>query len=276
MTTAQKIIKYLATAFAIFLIITIISGILTGGYALLNGIGLINSNKDIIIEDLKTISSNVTEVSTLKIDLAYTNLYIKTGEKFEVQTNNAKITFENNNGSVKIKEENGDWLNSKNIESNLIVYIPENMLEIDEINIDAGAGKINIEKLNTKGLELELGAGEVYIENLAVSVKTKIDGGVGKTELKQCELNNLKAELGMGEFKFSGKLTGNSEIDSGIGATNIDLIGEKENYTINASKGLGNITLDGQKIEADRNYGTGENYLYIDGGIGEIKIDFIN
>ena len=41
MTTAQKVIKYLATAFAVFLIITIISAILSGGYALLSALGLI-------------------------------------------------------------------------------------------------------------------------------------------------------------------------------------------------------------------------------------------
>lgn len=55
MTSTQKIIKYIATAFAIFLIVTIISAILTGGYALLNGLGLINTNDAVITEDLKTI-----------------------------------------------------------------------------------------------------------------------------------------------------------------------------------------------------------------------------
>ena len=274
MTNAQKIIKYIATAFAIFLIVTIISAILTGGYALLNGLGLINTNNAVITEDLKTISSDIGEVSTLKIDLAYTNLYIKAGEKFEVQTNNNKITFENNNGSVKIKENSKYLLSSESMESNLVVYIPEDMMIIDETNIDAGAGKINIEKLNTKGLYLELGAGEVYIEKTIATDETSIDGGVGKTELKQCQLNNLKADLGVGEFKFSGTLTGKNEINSGIGATSLELTGKKEDYTIKASKGLGNITLDGQTIESDKDYGNGKNYLDIDGGVGEIKIDF--
>lgn len=276
MTTAQKVIKYLATAFAVFLIITIISAILSGGYALLSALGLIHTNKDIVTENLKVISKEVKEVTTLKIDLAYTNLDIKTGDDFKVETNNSKITFEENNGSVKIKEENRNWLKNDNISSDLIIYIPEDMIAIDEIKIQTGAGKINIEKLNTQRLYLELGAGDVYIENVIATGETKIDGGVGKTELKSCEINNLKASLGMGEFTFSGKLTGKSEIDSGVGAINIDLIDNKNNYKIDVSKGLGNVTLDGQKLETDRVYGIGENYLDIDGGIGEIKIDFEN
>lgn len=276
MTTAQKVIKYLATAFAVFLIITIISAILSGGYALLSALGLIHTNKDIVTENLKVISKEVKEVTTLKIDLAYTNLDIKTGDDFKVETNNSNITFEENNGSVKIKEENRNWLKNDNISSNLIICIPEDMIAIDETKIQTGAGKINIEKLNTQSLYLELGAGDVYIENVIATGETKIDGGVGKTELKYCEINNLKANLGMGEFTFSGKLIGKSEIDSGVGAINIDLIDNKNNYKIDVSKGLGNVTLDGQKLETDRVYGIGENYLDIDGGIGEIKIDFEN
>ena len=274
MTTAQKIIKYIATAFAVFLIFTIISAILTGGYVLLKAFGLIHTDKDIVTEDLKVISSEIKEISTLKIDLAFTNLEIKTGESFRVETDNSKITFTNYNGSVKIKEENRNWLNNNKKASNLTIYIPEDMIALDEAKIETGAGNINIEKLNTQSLYLELGAGDVHIENVLVTGEAKIDGGVGRAELKFCEINNLKANLGMGEFVFTGKLTGKSEIDSGVGAININLLDDADNYTIDVSKGIGNVTLDGQKLEMDRVYGTGENYLDIDGGIGEIKIDF--
>lgn len=274
MTTVQKIIKYFAIAFAIFLIVTIISTILTGGYALLRAFGLIHTDKNVITEELKVISNEVTEISTLKIELAFTNLEIKTGDSFKVETNNSKISFIENNGSVKIKEEKYNWSKNHDNASELIIYLPEDMIAIDETKIEAGAGTINIEKLNTQGLYLELGAGDVHIENIMATQEAKIDGGLGKTELKSCEINNLKANLGMGEFVFSGKLTGKNEVDSGVGTINIDLLDSSENYTINVDKGIGSVTLDGKKLEMDRVYGTGENYLDIDGGIGEIKINF--
>lgn len=220
------------------------------------------------------ISSEVTEVSTLKLELAFTNLEIKTGDSFKVETNNSKISFMDNNGNIKIKEENHGFFMNKNYASDLVIYIPENMIDFDEVKIETGAGKINIQSLNTQGLYLELGAGDVYIENLIVTKEAKIDGGVGKTEIKSCEINNLKANLGVGTFDLNGKLTGKSKVDSGVGAININLIDNLENYMIDVSKGLGSVTLDGNKIEMDRIYGTGENYLSVDGGIGEIKIDF--
>ena len=76
MTAVQKIIKYFAIAFAIFLIVTIISTILSGGYVLLRTFGLIQTDKNIVTDNLQVISSEIKEVSTLQIDLAFTNLYI--------------------------------------------------------------------------------------------------------------------------------------------------------------------------------------------------------
>ena len=253
MTTAQKIIKYMATAFALFLVVTIISAVLSAGYGILNLIGLIHTKDNIITEDFKVISNDVKEVSTLKIDLACTNLDIKVGDNFKVETNNSKIVFEENNGNAQIKEKNKNWLNNNNNNSsNLIVYIPE-----------------TIQKLY-----LELGAGDVHIENIVVTQQIEINGGVGKTDLKSCKINNLQANLGMGEFSFNGELTGKNTINSGVGDVNINLINNKEDYTIDVSKGIGTVMLDGENVEEDRKYGNGENYLDIDGGIGDININF--
>lgn len=166
-------------------------------------------------------------------------------------------------------------LDTSNIDSNLIVYIPDMMI-MDEIVIDAGFGEININSLNTTVLYLELGAGEVYMEDIFVDQDIEIDGGIGETKLVNCKLNNLKANLGVGEFKFNGVLTGNSEIDSGLGTIRIDLINKREEYTINASKGLGNIIIDLERIENNIVYGNGSNYIDINGGVGEINVKFID
>ena len=252
MTTVQKIIKYIATVFALFLVITIISAIVTAGYEILSAIGLIHVKDNIVTEDFKVISNDIKEISTLKIDLARTNLDIKVGDNFRVETNNSKITFKENNGNAKIKEEKHHWMNSNNDSSSLIVYIPKAI----------------------QNLYLELGTGNVHIENITVTQEAEINGGVGKTDLKLCKINNLQANLGMGEFNFGGELIGKNAIKSGIGEVNVNLINNKENYTIDVSKGIGNVMLNGEKVEEDRKYGKGENYIDINGGIGDININF--
>ena len=90
MTTAQKIIKYLAIAFAMFLIVTIISTILGVIYGFANVLGLRRNNNEIIGE-MKSVELEQGEVKRLDIEVAYTNLIIKTGESLKVETNNNKI-----------------------------------------------------------------------------------------------------------------------------------------------------------------------------------------
>ena len=95
MTAAQKIIKYIATAFAIFLTVTIIFSILSAGYGILIAIGVINKQENNISEDLITISDNIDEISTLELDIKASDLQIKNGEKVEVKTNNSNIKYSN-------------------------------------------------------------------------------------------------------------------------------------------------------------------------------------
>lgn len=274
MTSSKKIIKYIAIALAIFLIFEILIGTISGSYIILNSLNIINQDETIIIDDYKTLINNLEQVSNLKIDLEYTDLYIKEGENFKIKTNNKKIKIISNDNSISIKEENKYILSSKNLESNLVIYIPKD-ITLDLLNIETGVGKINIEQLNTKKLYLELGLGEVLLKNVVATSNTFIDGGVSKSELINCNFNNLKIDLGVGEFNFNGILTGKNEIDSSVGLTNITLDNKKENYTIDLSKGLGNIVVDYEKIESDGIYGNGDNYLKVDGGIGEININFI-
>ncbi len=275
MTSIQKVIKYVAMAFAIFLIVNIISGIIIGLYTLGNVFGLMDSTQDTITKDIRVISSEISEIATLKIELGFTNLHIKTGEEFKVETNNSNISYEENNGSVVIKEKTFQWLGFKpNMESSLIVYLPKDIMALDEVKIEGGAGAINIDSLIVQELYLELGAGEVKIENIDVSEELKIDGGAGRTELKHSKVNNLDANLGVGEFTYNGLLLGNTDIDSGVGSVRLDLTDDIKNYTIDIDKGLGNVTLNGKNIETNRVHGTGNNHIKIDGGVGNIMIDF--
>lgn len=276
MTQAQKIIKYFAFGFACFLIVTIISAILSGIYAIVNFLGIFKSNENIITEDLKVISNEVEDINILELELAFTNLEIKTGDNFKVETNNSKITFKENNGIVKIKEKKHNWFFKNNYTSDLIIYIPENMINLDEVNIDAGAGKILIENLNTQELNLELGAGETKINNLNVTENCDIDGGAGKVSILSGLIKNLDFDMGVGETNLTANLTGKSDIDAGVGNINLNLLGNKENYQIEIDKGLGIVDLDGENLNTNKVYGSGENYLKIDGGVGNIKVDFEN
>ncbi len=274
MTTAQKIIKYCAVAFAIFLIITIISIVLSAGYRLLNAIGIINFKENSLLENMVTISDDAEELLSLNLDIKSSNIQIKTGDKFEVKTNNSNIKYSNENGSIKIKEDKlTNWFFGKIDIGELIIYIPENMKQIDEVKINIGAGTVFIEQLNTKNLYLDLGAGNVAIDKLTVSEESKINGGAGNININSGEIANVDLDLGVGNTKIKSDITGNSNINTGVGELNLYLTLESDNYKINVNKGLGKITFNDDKILDDTIIGNGENYIKISGGVGNINIE---
>ena len=271
MTTAQKIIKYLAIAFAIFLIITIISTILTATVALSGILGLKKAIENSNNAEIVTTSFENTEIHTLNIDIAATNLTIKQGEILKIETDNSNIDCKQSNEELKINEKDYKWFSYNNVEKELILYIPED-LEFARVKINAGAGKINLDELNTQKLIFELGAGECEIQNLNVSKECKIEGGAGKVTISSGVINDLDFDMGIGEANITAHLTGESEINAGIGELNIELQGEKDSYKIKADKGIGAIKIDGNPISNGEVYGDGENEIDIDGGIGSINI----
>ncbi len=271
MTTAQKIIKYLALSFAIFLIFTIMSGIFETLYSLSGVLGLQKEDK-VIKNEMNIINFENNSGALLDIDVSFTNLIIKKGEFLKAETNNKNINCKQNNQNLQIKEKKHNWF-SKNNKGDLIIYIPED-LNFEKVKINAGAGKIQIENINAKKLYLDLGAGETVIEKLNITDNCKIESGAGKVSILSGNINELNLDMGVGKFDVTSSITGNSKIDAGIGNLELNILGKKEDYKIKTSKGIGNINIDGDNILDNYIYGNGKNIIKVDGGIGNINIAF--
>lgn len=271
MTSAQKVIKYLAVAFAIFLIVTIISSILTGLFALSGILGL-KKRSEMPSGEMSTTTFENNKITTLDIDLAFTNLTIKTGDSLKIETDNSYINSKQEAQKLQIKEKNNNWFKNQS-ERNLVLYLPEGT-EFEKVKIATGAGKVDIESINAQKLKFELGAGETEIQELIVAKDCKIDGGAGRMSILSGTINALDLDMGVGEVNITSTLSGNSDIDAGVGKLNINLQGDKESYRIKAEKGLGSIKIDGKEISNEETFGNGTNYIEVDGGVGSIDIDF--
>ena len=80
--------------------------------------------------------------------------------------------------------------------------------------------------------------------------------------------------MGVGNLTLTSYLLGTNDISAGIGSIELNLIGTYDEYRILANKGIGSIKLDGNSIDSDTYYGTGNNQINIDGGVGSIDIHF--
>lgn len=268
MKPVQKIIKYLAIAFAIFLVINIFSFILLGLHIFGDVLGL-TKKEEIVEKSFVTDFENIN-IATLNISLDYSNLIIKNGNTLKTEINSNDITCNQNNNQLTVEQEKHNWFTRKS-KSEVIIYIPTNMT-FDKVFINSGAGKIEIESLNAKELFLEIGAGNVEIQNLSILDTAKIEGGAGAVSVLDGEINNLDLDIGVGKFEIKTKLLGENKINAGIGELDVSLKDKLENYTIEADKGLGNININGKNFPDDSKYGNGNTFVKIEGGIGSINI----
>ena len=121
---------------------------------------------------------------------------------------------------------------------------------------------------------ISLGAGEVNIDYIEAREVADIDGGTGETTIKSGKLSNLSFDLGVGEAELTSELRGDCDMDLGVGSLALTILGEKDDYTIEVNKGIGEYSIDGEKIHDNDKIGEGNNHLQIDGGIGDAKINF--
>ncbi len=264
MTAAQKVIKAFAYGLAAVIAFSIMAAIVAAGAGILTAVGIINGKAP------ETISCESYE-KCLNLELSYSELYIKKGEKLEIETSddNYEITKEENKLVVKDKKK-ASWFGS-NGGRKVTVTVPSDMV-FDAVGIGNGAGKIEISYLYAKELTLSVGAGETIIDEMKVTKKAEISTGAGRFEIKNgVKINDAKVSLGVGETKIRAALTGEAKIDAGVGSVDLELLMLDSDYKIKVDKGIGEIRFNGESV-GNGTYGKGENVIDIDGGIGGIKI----
>ena len=79
--------------------------------------------------------------------------------------------------------------------------------------------------------------------------------------------------MGIGKTLITSIITGKTNLNTGIGGLTLNIIGNTSDYKFKVDKGIGNVTLNGKTLSDGSVVGNGDNYIYINSGIGEVKIN---
>ena len=247
MSEFQKIIKYLAMGFAIFLTFIIITGIVS---AVVGISGAFSSSSS---QNVTQVEERFDDVVSITIDHGVGKLYIKEGSEDQVVVEGTNIpdsyVIEKNfSGTLKIKNKvnafNVIGFNGNN-KSTITVYLPEGFIA-EKFEINAGAGNVEISDINANQLEIDAGAGNISGERIYAEF-FDLDGGVGNLNLREVEFLGADIDCGVGNIDLAGNLLGNNKIDCGVGEISLDLTGSSDDYKLSIEKGLGNIRVNGEK-----------------------------
>lgn len=269
MTMLQKGIQCLAIVLAVFLVVTVIGGIL-GAMGLLGGLF---ADGDATGE-MKTYSV-ASEIKRLHIQVNAADLYIAEGDGFLVESNLKDLEVGEQNGYLTVKD--GTRVRFRGSDSYgdavLKIYVPVGW-EFDNIKLTTGVGRLTVDTLSSESVDFELGAGDVSIGSLVATKSSDIEGGAGRVTVSDGLLHNLDLDMGVGQLNLTAALTGDCQLDLGVGETNITLIGSKDDYRLELEKGIGSISVDGKSGFDYGSSGSGVCEVEINGGIGAINVNF--
>lgn len=266
MTDLQRIIKYLAIGLAVFLIVSIFMGILSVFSTLDIFSRNFGDNKN-AMQDYPVSGS----VSELEINIGAAELIITNGEQFSLSANLKDLTVDLSNGCLSIKE---TVQFGKNYNGSVIrLTVPEDHV-FEKLSISSGAGKLQVSTLSCQSLALNLGAGQAVFGKLTAEKNAMISTGAGELKIEDGALSNLDLDMGVGKVTLKSRLSGESELDQGIGEAELILIGTKEDYQIHVNKGIGSAVIDGKQVSDNTTCGSGQSEVEIDGGIGSIRVSF--
>lgn len=223
MTTLQRCIKYGAITFAIFLIVSIFSGIL-GVLGIFAGVEKLTDDKP-----MEGITFKADDIYDLDIDLSAVDFVIRVGDTFSVE----------------------------NLDENIECYVDDHTLVIEEKGI--------FHTNNTRKVVLEVPADVTFKE-------VEINGGAGKIEIQRLYTDKLDIDMGVGNVGICTAVNQTCDIDMGVGNLKMTLLGTVDDYTIDLDKGVGIAKLNGKEMKNDAIYGNGDCQVEIDGGIGKIDL----
>lgn len=288
MKKSDKFFLYFVSTCLVIGLALVSAGFLFGGAT--QAMELLNNNFVVIDKpflkftahtgDGKLIKSSTTETIPLA-SIKNLNLNMSTGD-ITIKTAGAdefKISIEGNNGLRYYEQDNTLYITGdKDLSDGEVELILPANTTFDNATFNIGAADLSIEKLECKNLNLEVGAGEADMNKITVSDMAVISIGAGELNIDSASLNNADIELGMGEFDFDGIITGNLDLDCGMGEASLDLNDAKDNHTINTDCAMGAITVDGatsvsfgNKIKED---GDSSSVYNISCGMGSVNIDF--
>ena len=103
-----------------------------------------------------------------------------------------------------------------------------------------------------------------------------IDIGAGRVEIDNLEADTLKVDCGVGKAEISGTVSDKVKADCGVGSVLMHLDGKEEDYDYKISCGPGSVNVNGEtyrSLSTDKKINNhSDREIDLDCGIGEIEV----
>lgn len=277
MRTFQVVIKFFALCLAGVIIVAIFAAII-GAFAMVgrmidtNG-NVTGGNLEVLWESTATDADKITKLE-IKTGATSTKLIQIDEPNFKIETNNKYISSRQIGNTLSVEEASHSIFSGWFDDGDLIIYVPR-QINFADVKINVGAGTFTADRIVTKSLDLEVGAGKTRIDELIAEEEARINGGAGVIDINGGRMNNLRLDLGAGKTMVCSELAGNSKVEAGVGKLELNLRGGKDRYKFKVDKGIGSVAIDGVGQSDDAVYGQGNNLIELESGVGAVEVQFV-
>ncbi|MBP3474735.1 MAG: DUF4097 family beta strand repeat protein [Lachnospiraceae bacterium] len=219
-----------------------------------------------------------------------------------VEGDTQEIHYAIENGDTLVIESSYDpvfgWFGwKKNVESTVVYLSLPKGAVLDEIDLEFGAGKIdmgalkannidiefgagvcNVEALEANTVSLSVGAGEAIVSTLTAK-EADLDVGAGELVIEDIRTDgNADLDIGVGSAEINGTITGDLDADCGMGNLMMQLTGSEEDHSYNVDCAMGSVTIGSRTYTAlsdNAEWGSQNRSTFdIDCAMGNVTIVF--
>ena len=194
----------------------------------------------------------------LDIELKYDDLILEEGDSFCVRVyddSGKNVTVKESSDTLKVKS-------TKKLSKNRKVCIsyPEDV-KLQELEIEMGAGTVYLNRdIETEKLSVEMGAGEFESKNPVTAREADLEIGTGSMTFADLSARKTDGECGLGELDLT-------------------LTGTQEDYNYDLECGVGNLDVgsdsySGLGREKSISNKGADRKLNLECGMGNISVDF--
>lgn len=190
--------------------------------------------------------------------------------------NMKKVQAYQKGNSIFIKVVRDTLIDEEDEGNILTLYVPADCV-MDTVELELGAGSMQVEKLNVQNLDISVEAGKLTVDSLDAGDVT-ISLGAGMVSINNASMQNTKMSVGAGSMSINGRIAGNVDADCAMGSLQMKLSGNEKDFNYELQCMAGNIVLNGEK-HSGINEGmlignAAEKTMELDCAVGCMKITF--
>jgi hypothetical protein len=225
------------------------------------------------------------DVESLELEVTYGEVRIVTGNEFRVRGANVS------KNSVSSYMDGDKWIIRYNYRGfrgwpiigwfnwqttpKFEITIPNDFIA-NELSLSLGAGELKADAIVGDRISIELGAGSCRVYQVIARESLSVDVGAGSMEINGMDVKDLNMSCGAGRIFAEGRITGNGDVDCGVGEITLDLIANPDLYHFTVDCALGQVRINGDyyNFSTSINHNKMADYTFnVNCGIGKVNLD---